>query len=77
MNQAKQRIGYIHSFIEDPEGLCEEDWKIWRPLIASACVQVMDEDFRKMGFEAMSFFNCHFYKKKYEPIYRGNAPVRT
>jgi hypothetical protein len=38
--------------------------EIWRPLIAKACVQVMNENFRKIGFEAMYFFNHHFYKKK-------------
>ena len=63
MNQAEQRIGYIHSFVEYSEGLCEEDWRIWLPLIANACAQAMNKDFRKMGFEAMSFFNDHFYKK--------------
>jgi hypothetical protein len=39
--------------------------EIWRPLIAKACVQVMNENFRKIGFEAMYFFNHHFYKKKH------------
>ncbi len=65
LNQAEQRIGFIHGFIDDPDGLCVEDWKIWRPLIAKACVQVMNENFRKMGIEAMYFFNHHFYTKKH------------
>ena len=34
LNQAEQRIGFIYSFLEYPNGLCEEDWKIWSPLIA-------------------------------------------
>jgi hypothetical protein len=53
LNQAEQRIGFIHSFLEYPDGLCEEDWKIWRPLIANSCAKVNNEEFRKKGIEAM------------------------
>lgn len=68
LSQAEQRIGFINAFLEYPAGLCEEDWKLWRPLIARACAQVTNEEFRKKGIEAMSFFNCHFYKKKHEQL---------
>lgn len=68
LSQAEQRIGFIHAFLEYPDGLCVADWKLWRPLIASACSQVTNEEFRKKGVEAMSFFNCYFYKKKLEQL---------
>lgn len=61
-NTAKQRIEFISSFIEDPEGLCKEDWGVWRPLIARSCVVVNDE-LRNKGIEAMRFFNIYFSDK--------------
>ena len=64
LNQAEQRIEFIHSFLEYPDGLCEEDWKIWRSLIASSCTQVTNEEFRKKGIEVIRFFNFYFYEKK-------------
>jgi hypothetical protein len=68
LNQAEQRIGFIHSFLEDPEGLSEDDWRIWLPLITKACSQVINDDFRKKSFEAIRFFNFHFYKKKQQQL---------
>lgn len=68
LSQAEQRIEFIHAFLEYPDSLCEEDWKLWRPLIASAYAQATNQEFRKKVIEAMSFFNFHFYQKKHEQL---------
>jgi hypothetical protein len=60
---AKSRIEFISSFMEFPNWLCEEDWIVWRPLIALACSIVSDENLRKNGQEVLHFFNFHFYGK--------------
>jgi hypothetical protein len=68
LNQAEQRIGFIYSFLEYPNALCEEDWKIWRTLIANSCAQVPNEEFRKKGIEVIRFFNFHFSEKKRQQL---------
>ncbi len=65
LSAAKQRIGYISGFMEDPEGFCKEDWKDWRPLIARSCAMVTDEELRKKGLKAMNFFNFYFSDKSH------------
>lgn len=75
--KAEQHINFIHSFIEYPDWLCENDWSIWRPLVKQACAQVMDERTRKMGFEAITFFNFHFYKKREIMIKKPNVSFET
>jgi len=47
LSQAEQHIGFIHAFLEYPNGLWEEDWKLLRPSLASACARVGSEEFRK------------------------------
>ncbi len=39
MLRAEQIIGFIHAFLEYPDSLCEEDWKLWCRLIARARTQ--------------------------------------
>ena len=74
LTQREQRIEFIYSFIADPEGICEEDWKIWRPIIARSCAEVMNEVIRKKGLEALSFFKLHFYGNTMRE--RGLEPLR-
>lgn len=63
LTQAEQRIGYVYSFLERPEHFSEEDWMVWRPIIARSCVQVMNIEMRNKGLEAIRFFNFYFNKK--------------
>lgn len=62
--RAENRIEFIYSFIEDPEGLCSEDWVDWRPLIVRACSQVTDENVKKRGLTAIDFFSRRFDKRE-------------
>jgi hypothetical protein len=64
VNQAEGQIGFIYAFISYPEGLCDEDWNVHRPLTAQACRQVTDEDFRVMGQGAIKFFDHYFLKNE-------------
>ena len=60
---AQQRIEYVYSFIEYPEGPCKDDWNTWCPLIALACAAVDDES-RNKGIKTIQFFNDYFPRKQ-------------
>lgn len=66
-NTAKQRIEFISNFMEDPEGLCKEDWEVWRPLIARSCA-VVNEELRNKGLKTIHFFNIYFSNKKKQTL---------
>lgn len=57
--EAKKCIEQISSYLEDPEGLCKEDWKNLRPKLMRACCFV-DEELRDIGRETLKFFNSRF-----------------
>lgn len=59
-HKAEAWIGYIFSYVEEPDLFLREDWEDWKPRIQRSLNVVKKENLKIKGREIISFFNKYF-----------------